>query len=337
MIHRFVYLLREIGFRFVPYIGTFFDSETGFTFQYVGVFTTSTGQDPTSLSTPISTASGTFAQNPVLAPDNSLIAWIQGGIRTIGLDGLNEQSIYDSSLPNWLGSTPNFVLWSPDSSHLIFGLINGTSIYTIPADGGSITTVHTDASSRETQYPIYNHDGTRIAFNVRLSSSSHGIWVMDSDGSNATQLTTSSSGWVQTWDLPVYTTWMKTQNRLTWNAGTNIASGSIWKAMDDDGSNIVTLDSGSTRWWVPWLAWLPDDSGYIVSDRSGTQIDVVAADGSGATTLATPSSTITTSNSFIYGSRVYFDSGDDIYSYLLDGSGERNESNSTTDNLGLTG
>lgn len=337
MIHRFVDLLAPAVPLYVPYIGTYFDSGTGFNFNYVGVLTTTVGQDPTAISTPVSAATGSFPKNPVLAPDNSLIAWVQSDIRTIAPDGTGETSIYNSGLGNWLGSVPNFVMWSPDSTKLIFGLINGTSIYTIPAGGGSVTTLYTDPSAREVQYPIYNHDGSRIAFNVKLSASSHGVWVMDSDGTNATQLVSSSAGWVQTWGVPTYTTWMASQNRLTWNAGTNMSTGAIWKAMNDDGTGIVTLDSGNTRYRVPYKGWLSDDSGYIVPRLSGTQIDLVAADGSGATTFTTPSSSIGTGNSFIFSSRVYFDVGDDIYSYLLDGTGERNESTSTTDNLGLTG
>ena len=335
MIHRFIDLF-PVGFLYVPYVGTYFDSGTGFNFNYVGVLTTTIGQDPTPISTPVSTATGSFAQNPVLAPDNSLIAWVQSDIRTIAPDGTGEQSIYNSGLPNWLGSVPNFVQWSPDSTKLIFGLVGGTSIYTIPAGGGAITTVYTDPSARETQYPIYNHDGTRIAFNVRLSASSHGIWVMDADGTNATQLTSSSAGWIQTWDVPVYTTWMYGLNRLTWNAGTNLAAGAVWKVMNDDGTNIVTLDSGNTRYSVPYRGWLPDDSGYIVPRQTGAQVDKVAVGGTGATALFTPSVTYN-QGTFIFANRVYFESGNDIYSALLDGTDERNESASTTDNLGLTG
>lgn len=324
----------------VPIIGTFF---SGGNQHYVGVLTVDPGEDPTQITTPSLLA----VENPYLSPNKQKLAWVMpnsgggpdDGIWVSNPDGSDATQILGPSHPDWIWP-PEYVAWSPDSTTLVFNPTGEEVIQSIPAAGGSVTTLYTDGSGRQTANPAYNFDGTKIAFTVLLSSTSFGIWVMDADGSSPAQIETSPTQFSGlAFEMPPFA-WQRAASKLAWND--NTLASPVWKLMDDDGTNQVTLVSLSSGAGYPcWQAWLPDDSALLVRGQhvsGGATDEVYAADaaGGGTTLFHDFGTALTTGNLFVYFGRLYVDASNDILSVLLDGTDQRNEGSGTTDNLGLT-
>lgn len=318
----------------VPYIGTHFDPGTGFNMNYVGALTVTPGQDPT----PLSTETANFLITPVTSPDGSKIAWKQqGALWVINPDGTGETNIEAST--NGAIYAP---LWHPDSSKILYVKnlssdgVTPDEIRTIAPDGTGETTLFA-ASNATTDFlgdASYNFDGSKIAFS-RLTGSTKSLYVMNADGTGASLIASLPTGGIRR-DSPTWA-WLKTQSKLI---AVTVAASTVRTLMNDDGTGTLALDSGTTRRVPEWANVLPDDSAYVTSLSTGAKLVTVAMDGSGATDLldvSALSASTTSGNAFPLGGRIYWDSGDDIWSCLPDGSDARNESASTLHNLGLTG
>lgn len=85
--------------------------------------------------------------------------------------------------------------WSPDGSKIAFvSLRDGNDeIYVMNADGSGVTNLTNTTATEENPIsnagPTWSPDGTKIAFVSGREQKNGGIWVMNSDGTNPTQLT----------------------------------------------------------------------------------------------------------------------------------------------------
>lgn len=227
--------------------------------------------------------------DPVLSPDESKIAFIGVPAAT------NLGALY--VVDNVPGSTPvqleddasswiNHPMWSPDSSTIIFtrgnaaGNIYGGKIETIPAAGGSPTVLYTPAANYRAFRPAYNFDGTRIAFMLTdLVSTDDGLWVMDDDGANATEVDAITEYRLDGPQL----SWANSLDALVYEDGA--ASATVYKINGDGTGKTALVSAGGFR--VGKFAWFPDDSFAICAWNSGSiwEFLKLELDGSGDTQL----------------------------------------------------
>jgi TolB protein len=149
--------------------------------------------------------------------------------------------------------------FSPDGQRLVYAMVvvpgERTSIYDVPADGGSPGLLVGDSSINSS--PSWSPDGSRLAF-ISKRSGAFEIWTCSSDGSDVVRLTNvggSSPAWSHN----------GTRIAFTRRMGTN--STEIW-TMSSDGSNLVQLTTGPGYDYDP--DWSADDRAIaFTSDRSG--------------------------------------------------------------------
>lgn len=225
---------------------------------------------------------------------------------------------FDDAGAGYWGNHPS---WSPDGSKIVFsysgpdggsylgGTLGGRIMQTT-YPGGSVTNLWTPDVQSPTQReeghsPQFSPDGSKIAFLVNIAAggggtaSRQGLWVMDADGSNLTQL----DGWATTVGDHGY---LFSGTQLAWSndsawivyvdrgfGGGTSAEGTfgVWK-IQPDGTNKTLLVSGDGGGgtFIPhhigWGAWLDDDSKVIYTENvGGWAIKSVNADGTGATEL----------------------------------------------------
>ena len=299
---------------------------------YVGLVTLTPGQDPTAITTP----QASFIIGPVLSPDETMVAYIRAGsIRVVNTDGTGDTEIWAVT---GAGDECNSLDWKKDSTGIVFSTVFGPDqhkLFSIDADGSNLTTIYTDASTRNVAGPSVSPDGTLLGFSVLLSAVSFAIFVAAIDGSGATQIKTSpTSGSIFFFDAPPYS-WARTANRFCWSDGPLAAP--VWKVCDADGSNtvtIATLGAGDGR---PFFhRWSADDVYvYLVSNADTTQVRRAATDGSGVTVLHDGVMGWETQTPYSFGARVYLQFGTTLWSVADDGTDLRDEGPLTADRMEL--
>jgi len=337
VIHRFVELLEQgIGF---PCLGVHFHDSLNFNYVALlpydgsGVATDGTTEK-------LSTESADFAFTPMMDPHSRRIVWRQVGLNIIGEDGSGEAKIQAETVYSpW---------WNPDGTNIVY--LNAKAdvssdpdeIQTILPDGTGQVTLYTAPSNTAFLWPAsYNCDGTRIAFAQKINSTTRQLKTMNADGSNVVNAAV-ITGISDRADSPTWSWFTEDPDRLIANVGTS--SSPLIKAMDYDGTNLVTLDTGTTRSRPGHFAVVSGDTHYVT--RTSTKLVLVALDGSGATDLMTPakapnhnvfSDATPCANGRVYFDATNFPSNDDIRSCLPDGTGERNETSTSTREYVLTG
>lgn len=141
--------------------------------------------------------------------------------------------------------------WSPDGSQIAF--VRQGEIWVMDADGSNPARLTDLMASVPTAYwwpayePAWSPDGDRIAFVGPVEQAETAIWVMDSDGSNLTRLTTDLLGY-QAWRP----TWSPDGSRIAYWA-LNPNDGycyQLW-VMDADGSNPTNITNHASCNTVP--------------------------------------------------------------------------------------
>ncbi|VAW99143.1 tolB protein precursor, periplasmic protein involved in the tonb-independent uptake of group A colicins [hydrothermal vent metagenome] len=115
--------------------------------------------------------------------------------------------------------------------------------------------------STNDSHPMWSSDGTKISFGRRVANGPRDIWVMDSDGSNLTQLTNTPNFDEQ------HSDWSPDDKKITYRRVAVGATSDVW-IMNSDGSNKkqLTLSSADDR--NP--EWHPDGTKIIFrSNRTG--------------------------------------------------------------------
>ena len=87
--------------------------------------------------------------------------------------------------------------WSPNGRRIAFQNGNPSAIYKIESDGSLIDQISPKNSPASFKQPAWSPDGKRIAFaaniNAPQSQEDTDIWIMNADGSNLTQVTSSQA------------------------------------------------------------------------------------------------------------------------------------------------
>jgi TolB protein len=187
----------------------------------------------------------TYSPSPISSlawsPDGGKIAFLSSTdtideIYVMNADGSNQRRLTWHwyllySLYSKVPCSFSDVLWSPDSSKIIFRYYEKEGDWKLRKFG--IGAINADGTNpvliADAQLPTWSPDGTKIAF-----ACEDGIYIVNADGSNKTQL---ADGWAPVWSPD----------------GTKIAfecEGTIY-VINADGSNQKKLADG----WAP--AWSP--------------------------------------------------------------------------------
>ena len=235
--------------------------------------------------------------------------------------------------------------WRPDGGEVLFRAKgSGTTLNVLKVmapDGTGVTTIYTEGSGDRVQDPLYNHDGTLIAwmeaFGARLR-------VANADGSSATTVHSETApafmgsfGWAQDSNVIAFQRADdSTYSTTDWS----------WKKINADGTGLTTLlaINRSTGYGAsdqdpqPWIwCWLPDGSAVVTTIQDvGTAghphyLTRIFSDGSGKTDYAqtVPSATPDFRPAvFRGGGRIYFADADpatQLSSLKIDGSDYRTD------------
>lgn len=270
--------------------------------------------DPACISPPC----GNAPYSPRLSPDGTLLALFDFdaddsdmSLYVIPSDGtatypLSAYRIFDDAG----GFAANHADWFPTGAKLVFttaspnggsytGGTSGGRIMEVTYPGGALTElwvpdIQSPTQREEGWRPTYSPDGTKIAFFVNISPggggtlSRQGLWVMDADGTNVTQLdnwnnTDANGGYMQNGPQLAWS------NDSQWIAYVDQGLGgdgtfSLYK-IKPDGTSQTLLSTGSAATIAHFLgygAWADDDSYVLCSkDTGGSYLALVQSDAAG--------------------------------------------------------
>jgi len=204
-------------------------------------------------------AAGGFFENPSWSPDGTKVAF-EFGYRHPRPDEENVLLCVVNADGTGLRIISNLddvcPTWSPDSRQIAFSSDRSgrSEIYKINADGTNLIQLTTSGGWG----PAWSRDGGKIAYYTK-----QGLWVMNSDGTGATQITFIKSD--------CQAAWSPDSLRIAF-ASERSGELNIW-VMNADGSNPVQLTQKGGA--VP--AWSPDGN-WIAFNRE-RQIWLVSPDG----------------------------------------------------------
>ena len=119
-------------------------------------------------------------------------------------------------------------------------------------------------SSRADQAAVYSPDGRRIAFDSGRSGGSN-VWVCDSDGKNAVQLTTfeAETG---------FPSWSPDGRRILFSS--NRGGVFVVYVVNADGTGLRALTDGGATSEDARAVWSPDGSRIVFTRRRGRSMDL---------------------------------------------------------------
>jgi TolB protein len=182
----------------------------------------------------------------------------------------------DGSDQRQLTTSPSeemFASFSPDGSQVLFYSYEAgrNDIWAIDADGGnlkSLTSGLADEKQNQCTFachtPAFSPDGNTIAFHAD-NDGTRNIWLMDADGANLRQLTTTSASAATHNYLPSWTP----DGRIIFQAERPIAQTirTDIRVIDPDGSNEITLFAEVAHGGP--FAWSPDGTRVALHSQRG--------------------------------------------------------------------
>jgi|GEM_PF-2362533 len=211
-------------------------------------------------------------RRPAWSPDGTQIVFDsdRAGSQDIWImnaDGTNQQQLTTGP------GSEMFASFSPDGSQIIFYGYEGgrNDIWTIDTNGDNLRSL-TSGLADETQSqctfachtPAYSPDGKTIAFHADQNGSRN-IWVMDADGNNPRQLTTTSSSTDVNNFLPSWSP----DGRIIFQAEKAVAQtlSTDIRMMNPDGSDEITLFAEVAH-GGPFI-WSPDGTRVALHSQRG--------------------------------------------------------------------
>lgn len=225
---------------------------------------------------------------PAWSPDGSQVAFRRGNPnRGGGLDTTiyvaradgTDVRIVVSGVSGEASGESGPPVWSPDGSLIAFDTLEG--IYVVEPNGSNLRLVSRyrgDFACYDLQ-PSWSPDGARLAFSVLCDGPSEGLWVVNLDGSQRTQLAPPTEELVSL-SQPV---WSPDGSRIAFSGVTRRgSSGANWEydiwVMNADGTDARPLTDGSVSLRDP--AWSPDGSAIAYTESQSQRVMIMNADGS---------------------------------------------------------
>jgi Tol biopolymer transport system component len=207
--------------------------------------------------------------------------------------------------------------WSPNGTRFAFESsrddAGSTEIYALTVAGRVVVRLTDDTGFADAQ-PAWSPLNDRIAFVSNRDSAGYDIYLMRTDGSDVTRLTTNASNEVQP-------AWSPDGSKLLFATDRDGASGEIY-VMDSTGGNVVNLTNNPASDLTP--AWSPDGSKIaFMSNRDtvGFAIWVMDANGSNPVKVSPSDPPCELPSWTPDGLRLAFDCDADIWVANADGSG----------------
>jgi dipeptidyl aminopeptidase/acylaminoacyl peptidase len=218
-----------------------------------------------------------YDAQPSWSPDgNKIVFWSdrdgRGDLYTINADGTNLINI--TNTPEINEYHPD---WSPDGTKIAFAssaTAGKGDIYVMNIDGTDPTRLTDD--DQQAYCPVWSPDGTKIAF-CRMPDNYH-IYLMNSDGTNESELPTSSLR------SAMHPSWSPDGTKIAFE-GLTLDYNSEIMAINVDGSNIQNLTNHAAVDSLP--AWSPDGTKIAFSTKRSGNYDIylMNTDGTSPTSL----------------------------------------------------
>ena len=186
--------------------------------------------------------------SPTYSPDGNQIICGEGGhFRILDADNGDLIRTLEAGVNGWLP------VFSPDGREVafaVFGKGNSTSLWRIKTSGGPPVSLASEAF--ENYCPAWSPDGNWIAYQSSAINSGSEIWIMDRNGNNKRQITSTPGGWSRG---PVWSPdgkWLAFVS--TPSASLGVEYGEINVISVDTGEIHQVTDSGGgiDNWRVTW-------------------------------------------------------------------------------------
>ena len=169
-------------------------------------------------------------------------------------------------------------VWSADGQKIAFSRgVNTAAVYFMNADGSGLTLVSQGADNIDDYVPAWSPDGSKIAFASYRSGQSE-IWVMNQNGTGATQLTNATG-------IDSDPSWSPDGTKIAFFSERDGGEPEIY-VMDADGGNQTRL-TNAPGWdtgpkWSPdgqTIYWSDPNNGISAMNANGTNQRQVVGDG----------------------------------------------------------
>jgi Tol biopolymer transport system component len=179
--------------------------------------------------------------------------------------------------------------WSPDGMKIAFvsHRDGNDEIYVMNSDGSGVinltNTTYTDDDPVSNGEPAWSPDGSKIAFTSARGGKNGGIWVMNGDGTNPTQLT-SGGETAPAWSPDGRKIALRADRFVDRGNGTS-SNNPFIVVMNADGTDPVDIFTSGIA-CAQYLEWSPDGSRIAFDGCDYTwAIQLINSDGTGLTQL----------------------------------------------------